>query len=799
MNSSLPAGFDALLTRPAGARIHLVGAGGCGLSGLGHLLLDLGFSVSGSDVAESSFLRSLRARGATLHLGHEARHLGLEGPGPAPVLVVYSSAVGAANPELEAARARQLPVVRRATLLAAVQRLQTGICVAGMHGKTTTASLLTFVLEQLGASPSYAIGAEVPQLERHARFRPGSAVPPPWCVVETDESDGTLLEFAPEHAILLNVDAEHLDHYGGFEQVCRHFAQFAAIPRGDLVYCADDPHLHAMCAGRPNAISYGFGEQARYRIEARGPGAFWVWEQGRKLGAFSTLLIGEKNLSNCGAVVALLHRLGFAPEKIAAALASFRGASRRQQLLYGDVRCRLFDDYGHHPAEIVATLRAFKALAPKRLLVAFQPHRYTRTQRLLAEFAVSFREADRLWLAEIYPASEPEIPGVSSAGLAEAIRAQGQAVEFVPSVAEVAARVRVALQPGDWVVFLGAGDITDAAHELAAQLRQQATESEAAARPPSRQRTVPLSAGAPAEWRAELARRLGPETGLFLDEPMGRHTTFRIGGRADLFVLPANEADLSATLRFCAERDLPFHLIGRGSNLLVRDSGLRGLVISLTHPGFSTVTLEGRRLSCGAGATLKAVAQAALQAGLAGLEFMDGIPGSVGGAMRMNAGAHGSRFYDVAESVRFMDYSGQAHELQAAETGARYRSCPLFHNHIALAAVLRAEPGDPETIRGRMSAYNQRRWSSQPPQPSAGCVFKNPPHLPAGRLVEELGLKGARVGGAVVSPLHGNFIVNEGGATARDVLQLIDLIKRAALEQRGIALETEVEILGEET
>jgi len=457
----------------------------------------------------------------------------------------------------------------------------------------------------------------------------------------------------------------------------------------------------------------------------------------------------------------------------------------------------VYDDYGHHPAEIVATLRPFKSLAPRRLLVAFQPHRYTRTQHLFDDFAGSFCDADQLWLAEIYPASEPAIPGVTSARLAEAIRARGQAVEYVPAVLDLADRVRAALQPGDWVLFLGAGDITEAGQALAQHLRHQAAEGEAAVHPPRPQQNGPTDPEAPARWFTELSGRLSAQSVLRLQEPMARHTTFRIGGCADLFVAPAGEADLSVVLDYCAERQVPAFLMGRGSNLLVRDTGIRGVVIALTHEAFSQVRIEGPRVYCGAGAKLRAVSQEALKAGLAGLEFMDGIPGSVGGAMRMNAGAHGSRFYDVAETVRLMDYSGQARELPAADTGARYRGCPLFYSNIALGAVLRGQAGDREAIGARIQAFNERRWASQPPQPSAGCVFKNPATMSAGRLVEELGFKGARVGGAAVSTLHGNFIVNEGGATATDVLRLIDLIKHQALERRGITLETEVEILGD--
>jgi UDP-N-acetylenolpyruvoylglucosamine reductase len=251
-------------------------------------------------------------------------------------------------------------------------------------------------------------------------------------------------------------------------------------------------------------------------------------------------------------------------------------------------------------------------------------------------------------------------------------------------------------------------------------------------------------------------------------------------------------------LRFCRERGLPFTMLGRGSNLLIRDGGIRGVVVSLCHPYFSRLEIAGDRLQCGAGVRLKQVSVEARRAGLAGLEFLEGIPGSLGGSMRMNAGAMGSWLFDVIERVRFMDRDGRAAELPASEVPVQYRGCPLFKTHIALGAVLKGQAASPETVAARMAQYSQKRWESQPAAPSAGCIFKNPSALPAGKLIDELGLKGTRVGGAMVSDVHGNFIVNDGGATAREVLELIEVIRRRVREARGIELETEVEILGQD-
>jgi len=299
-----------------------------------------------------------------------------------------------------------------------------------------------------------------------------------------------------------------------------------------------------------------------------------------------------------------------------------------------------------------------------------------------------------------------------------------------------------------------------------------------------------------AQIAGELAGRVSLATDICRDEPLAKHTTLRIGGSADVYVEPASEADLVGAVKFCHERSLPFFVIGRGSNLLVRDGGFRGVAICLAQPNFSRIEVAGERLHCGAGAKLKNIALEAKRNGLSGVEFLEGIPGSVGGALRMNAGAMGGATFNVIESVRFMDHTGKIQERSRAGMPVEYRCCPLLKDHIALGAVFRCLPAPREEIEKRMKEFSERRWASQPAAPSAGCTFKNPATISAGKLIDELGLKGTRVGGAVVSAEHGNFIVNDGNATARDVLELIAILQQRAKTERGIELQTEVEIIG---
>jgi len=295
----------------------------------------------------------------------------------------------------------------------------------------------------------------------------------------------------------------------------------------------------------------------------------------------------------------------------------------------------------------------------------------------------------------------------------------------------------------------------------------------------------------------ELAGQVSSQTVIRCAEPLAKRTTLRVGGPADLYAEPASEEDLSTVLRFCAQRKLPLFVLGRGSNLLVKDGGFRGVVICLAHPAFCRIAISGTSVVCGAGAKLKAVSVEAKRQGLTGFEFLEGIPGSVGGALRMNAGAMGGAIFELVRGVRVMDFAGAVREVRPKELEIQYRGCPTLKTLIALGATIEGRLGERSEIEQRMNEFSRKRWQSQPAAPSAGCIFKNPTTIPAGRLIEELGLKGTRVGGAVVSSEHGNFIVNEGAATASDVLALIELIRERARSQRGIELKTEVEIFGE--
>jgi UDP-N-acetylenolpyruvoylglucosamine reductase len=295
-----------------------------------------------------------------------------------------------------------------------------------------------------------------------------------------------------------------------------------------------------------------------------------------------------------------------------------------------------------------------------------------------------------------------------------------------------------------------------------------------------------------------LKQRLGSAAVVRQNEPLSKRTTLRVGGPADIYVEPGDENDLARVLQLCRSNSIPWMMLGRGSNLLVRDGGIRGVVICLAAPQFLEIRVEGERVICGGGARLRSVAFEAKKASLTNLEFMEGIPGNIGGALRMNAGAMGGAMFQVVESVRMMDSEGNISKKTAAEIPVEYRNCPMLKTHIALRAVLLGRSAPRGEIDRKMGECSQKRWNSQPQAPSAGCIFKNSATVPTGRLVQELGLKGTRRGGAVISEVHGNFIVNEGNATAQEIIELIELVREKARTLRGIELHTEVQIVGED-
>jgi UDP-N-acetylmuramate--alanine ligase len=468
-------------------RVHFIGIGGIGMSGIAELLANLGYAVSGSDAKRSSVTDRLESLGVKVAAGHAAANVG-----DADV-VVYSSAVRSDNPEVVEARARRIPVIPRAEMLAELMRLRFGIAVAGAHGKTSTTSMIALVLERAGLDPTAVIGGRLSAFGSNARLGSGA-----YMVAEADESDRSFLKLSPSIAVITNIDREHMDAYGSFADLQQAFIDFAnKVPfYGAVVACADDAELCAVISKfQRRVITYGINPaKAGHHgpgqhpivfardVQLEGYGSRCLVERHERRGGAVTTALGELRLSvpgrhsvqNALAAVAVGLELEVPFAKIAAALSEFRGAERRFEhrgLVNG---ITIIDDYGHHPTEIAAVLAAARAARPPRILVAFQPHRYTRTRDLMAEFGLALASADEVVLTDIYAASEDPIPGVTIETLAAAVnKLRPSPVHVVPKLADMAARVADLARPGDLVITLGAGSIGTLAATLIAELERR--------------------------------------------------------------------------------------------------------------------------------------------------------------------------------------------------------------------------------------------------------------------------------------------------------------------------------------
>ncbi|QIA26329.1 UDP-N-acetylmuramate--L-alanine ligase [Thermaerobacter sp. PB12/4term] len=461
----------------SGKRVHFIGIGGYGMSGLARVLLARGARVSGSDVRPSDRTRWLAGNGAEVHIGHDARHVA------GADLVVYNTDVPADNPELVAARQAGIPIWHRSQVLADLINHRQGVAVTGTHGKTTTTAMTGLVLVAGGFDPTVLVGGEVPEFGT-ATARLGHG---PWVVAEACESDGTFLRYFPRIAVVTNVEPEHLDHYeGDFRRLLDAFRGFLGNvrPGGLVVACGDHPVVRQLLAGLPA----GRVRVARYGVEAEdchlrardvqtGPEGtrFSVWQDGRPLGEVTLAVPGEHNVLNALAALAVGLEVGVPFGVAAQALAGFHGAKRRFQVIYDRDGILVVDDYAHHPTEIRATLRAARQRrgAAGRVIAVFQPQRYSRTRLLMDEFARAFGDADKVILTEIYaPPGERPIPGVSSAVLAERIaQEEGRPVDLFSSREDLIEHLLATVRPGDLVLTMGAGDIWTVARDLARRLQ----------------------------------------------------------------------------------------------------------------------------------------------------------------------------------------------------------------------------------------------------------------------------------------------------------------------------------------
>ncbi len=762
-----------LLEQKPGLHAHAMGICGVGLAGVAQLLRQKGWRISGCDRhAAGALADALRRQGIPVAEGHAPGHL--EGGCD---LLIRSAAVTEDDPEVCRARERGIPVARRGTVLAALVSERASVAVCGTHGKTTTACFTLRLLQALGGDPAWCIGGHT---EAMGNVADGSGRGP--LVVEADESDGTLAHYAPSVLVVTNIDADHLDHFGTLAAIEACFAAARDRTRQGVVFCADDPAAGRLCAANPGALGYGFGPAARLRISGlalqAGSMSFDVTLDGRLLGKAALAVTGRHNALNACAALGAAVALGHDPYAALRALERLDELpGRRFERLLRQGGIEIVSDYSHHPAEIAALVALARIQPARRRLALFQPHRYTRTRALADSFPPAFAGVDELVLLPVYAASETPCEGGRTEDLYAVFRRQAADGVPVPRIAasleEAAAWLRETLREGDQLLVIGAGDVVRVGEGVAQALREGRHSG--------------------AERMAEALAARG-DVAVQRQAPLAHLTTLGVGGCADLLAEVASEAALAEILRLCHETGLPCRLLGGGSNTLVGDLGVRGVVVRLAGAAFGDIVIgpEGT-VRAGCAAPGSRLLNRMTEAGLGGLAFMEGIPGTVGGWLAMNAGAHGGAIGDRVCAIRGLNKDGSRAIVDGHAAGFAYRQCRALEELVALEVELRLDPGDPaelaaqrERCRGKRLDFGGRR--------SAGSVFRNPEPLAAGRLLDAAGCKGLRVGGAEVFARHANVIVTEPGATASDVLALMAAMRGRVLTMHGVELVSEIRI-----
>lgn len=748
---------------------YFLGIGGTGMAPLALYLAERGFRVGGQDRNLHEGVRRLLERGG-VRVESWNPHRPVAGP------LVLSSAIPQDHPLGQKSEEAGKAIRLRGELQAEMLEGKSVFAVGGSHGKTTTTALLGWAARRAGFPADYLVGGLFRDETPPARFDAEAA----WVVTEVDESDGTLSHFAPEITLLMNLDWDHALQYPDVKALEETFTRLM-MRSGEGVLVPEGGRLEALAREAGVGKVRTFGRVGDYRYELIVENATgMVLRLGGDFPAMEVHvpLWGSFNAENTAAALAGLHWMGLKPLP-EAPFEGFPGLQRRQVCLHREKDREVWEDYAHHPTEIAAFLEMLRRQHPdEELLAVFQPHRYSRTRSLKKELAHSLSSADSVYLQPVYAASEPPDSEGSTDAFEAACREAGMVTES-PGAGPELMRALDRYGPGRrTVAFIGAGDVTE-----------QATAYVAWRRNPDD------PAGA---WESWVRDRVHPECRLEQKAPLHNKTTLRVGGTAACYAEPARYGDLRVLLRSAGHFGLPLFVLGRGSNLIVPDEGFSGLVLRFQHEFWKEIRpLDAHRLYVGAGVRLRDLAAQAARFELTGFEFMEGIPGSLGGSLRMNAGAMGSWMFDVVERVFLMSPEGSLADLDRKAFQVGYRSVEELKQGLAVGAILRS-PGREatEAIRKRMQEFMLSRKATQPRDPSAGCIFKNPDGDAAGRLIDAAGLKGMRVGDAEVSTVHANFIVNRGSANSEDVIRLVRRVRSEVQRFHGVELEPEVLLMG---
>lgn len=769
--------FDAVLqTADSSAeRIHMLGITGVGMAGVAVQLKARDLHISGCDAKPGELADMLFEHGIGVESGHDASHL------EQTDWVVRSTAVSDACPEVVTAHSRGIPVLQRGWVLSRLLHGMTSVVVTGTHGKTTTSGFIAQALRDCGLDPSFCIGGVVDRLGGVAHAGRDAMI-----VVEGDESDGTIRHYDPDICVITNIEFDHMEHFENEESFEQCFRTVCEKTRGRVVYCRDDARAVAVCSSHGRALSYGLGDDANVRaiaIAQDGEGLrFRVVYENEDFGDVSLPCGGMHNVRNALAAVAAGIALDIEPGKILDAIPRLALPRRRLETVAMVDGIRVLSDYAHHPTEIRACVQTVRSWHEGRLLTVYQPHRFTRTKALGPEFPAAFEGVDHLLLLPVYAASEAEIPGGRTLDLFRNFReTSGFSVHYGASVREGWHFLRTELRAGDVLLVMGAGDV----NLIASWAEQELADRGLAGLDPSRAVVSDLRSLVSADTRIEAG------------EPLGTRTTWKVGGRADVRADIGSSGDLAAVLRWCMQSGVAVHMLGAGSNMLVSDLGVRGVVVRLVADEFRRVEEIDGLVTAGAGASNRKVLSWAQERGWSGLEFLEGVPGTIGGAIRMNAGAWGTETGTCVERVRGLTMHGQERTFAAGDLVFQYRGCETLADVVVLEATFRLEKSTSDRVREERRAIAEKRtWWKE--VHSAGSVFRNPEGAYAGELIEQAGLKGIRIGGARFYERHANVIATDPGATASDVLALIATARERVREHCGIELQTEIKVLGTE-
>ncbi|MDO9541187.1 MAG: UDP-N-acetylmuramate--L-alanine ligase [Kiritimatiellia bacterium] len=775
------------------SRVHLLGICGVGMAGLAFILKRRGFKVSGCDQSPNHLAGWLKKRGIAVFSGHDPSHV------ISASWIIRSSAVAENHPELQAARKAGKKVFRRGLVLAAISSGADSICIGGTHGKTTTTAMVIQLMNKAGLKPSFCIGGEAPLLGGVAGRGTGKNI-----VLEADESDGTLAYYKPFIAVITNIEFDHAEHFKNLTGLKKCFAQMVKNTKHRVIYCSDNKEARNIIGKFQNAVSYGFSAGADLRLtkwKDTTDGLICCLESnGKPRGQIRLPVAGRHNALNAAAACAVGLELGIPFADIARTLAEFQPVERRFEKVVETIDLTIISDYAHHPTEIAALLDGIRALKINRWLAVFQPHRYSRTKALGKLFPPAFRGIDELVLCPVYEASETKITGGTSWDLYEQFRKYDEIRTFCSSSLRQAwDYLKARATPGDGILIIGAGDVAKIAEWAGKELLDGKAATINAQRSTfnielkSRRSKLDVEC-----WMFNVSKFLGSRlksSSIRFNEPLAKKTTLRVGGSADIYIEAGSLADLVLIVRWAAKNSGPLRIIGAGSNLLVSDLGVRGIVVRLKGTEWQNIRRKSNNeVVAGAGVSLPELTRWTAQHGLAGTEFLAGIPGTVGGAARMNAGAGGREFSDIVRWLRVMEQNGTVKILRPAQLDFSYRHCAGLKNRIILETALTLGSENPDVIRKQMSQIRERRnWMRG--MRSAGSIFKNPGKDSAGRLIENLGLKGRRIGGAKISEQHANIIITGKGANASDVLALAGITRYLVKMKYGVDLETEVEYL----